>query len=90
MPRERVHYIDWLRVSAVLLLVPFHTAMIFVEWGFHIKNNELSAGLTDFNSFLNMWHMPLLFLLSGVGSWFALGFRTGRQYVSERFRRLVG
>jgi len=84
----RVYYIDWLRVFAVLLLVPFHTAMIFVHWDFHIKNDIPSDVLTDFNAFLGMWHMPLLFFLSGVGSWFALRFRSGGQYVRERFLRL--
>ena len=86
--KDRQYYIDWLRVFAVLMLVPFHTAMIFVRWDFHIKNGTLSDGLTDFNSFLGMWHMPLLFFLSGASSWFALGHRNVGQYVKERFRRL--
>jgi len=85
---SRVYFIDWLRILAVLMLVPFHTAMIFVPWDFHIKNPELSGPLTDFNSFIHMWHMPLLFFLSGAGTWFALGFRTARQYAAERTRRL--
>jgi hypothetical protein len=33
--------------------------------------------------------MPLFFLLSGAGSRFALRRRTGRQYASERFQRLL-
>jgi peptidoglycan/LPS O-acetylase OafA/YrhL len=33
--------------------------------------------------------MPLLFMLSGAGTFFALGKRTSGQYLSERFRRLV-
>ena len=85
---ERVYALDWLRIFAVLLLVPFHTAMLFVEWGFHIKNPDTSLGLTVFNGFLNNWHMPLLFLLSGAGTWFALAFRSPREYVKERFLRL--
>lgn len=85
---SRVYFIDWLRIFAVLMLVPFHTGMIFVPWDFHIKNAELSGPLTDFNSFIHIWHMPLLFFLSGAGTWFALGFRSARQYVVERTRRL--
>jgi len=84
----RVYFIDWLRIFAVLMLVPFHTGMIFVSWDFHIKNAESSGPLTDFNSFIHMWHMPLLFFLSGAGAWFALGFRTAPQYIAERTRRL--
>ena len=33
--------------------------------------------------------MPLFFLLSGVGSWYALKFRSGRQYLFDRVKRLL-
>ncbi|AGY59849.1 acyltransferase family protein [Gloeobacter kilaueensis] len=39
-------------------------------------------------SFLNQWFMPLFFLIAGSGSWFALGRRSGRQYIVERTGRL--
>ncbi len=89
VPRQRAHYVDWLRVIAVLLLVPFHAAMIFVPWPFHVKNPETSVALEIFNRFLGIWHMPLLFFIAGAGTWFALGRRTAREYVTERARRLL-
>jgi len=87
--RERLYFIDWLRVFAVLLLVPFHTGMMFVRWGFHIENTEKSGAVELFNGFLGIWHMPLLILLSGAGSWFALNHRGPGGYLRERFLRLV-
>jgi hypothetical protein len=33
--------------------------------------------------------MPLFFLLAGASTWFALRFRSAKQYVRERFRRLL-
>jgi peptidoglycan/LPS O-acetylase OafA/YrhL len=30
---ERYDFIDWLRVIAILMLLFFHTGMIFVGWG---------------------------------------------------------
>ena len=87
--QRRVYYVDWLRILAVLLLVPFHAAMIFVPWTYHVKNAETSVGLEVFNRFLNMWHMPLLFFVSGAGTWFALRHRTPGEYVRERVRRLL-
>jgi glucan biosynthesis protein C len=33
--------------------------------------------------------MPFFFLVAGAGSWFALERRTARQYISERFKRLL-
>ena len=38
----RVHYIDWLRVLAVLLLFPFHTLRVFNYEPFYVKGAELS------------------------------------------------
>jgi peptidoglycan/LPS O-acetylase OafA/YrhL len=87
---SRRYDIDWLRVLAVLLLLPFHTARIFDTFGpFYVKNNELSKGLTYFIMYTFPWHMPLLFLLAGASTYFALKFRSGGQYAKERFKRLL-
>ena len=85
---QRQRYLDWLRVLAVALLVPFHTGMMFVFWPFHISNDTRSIAIQLFNEFLNTWHMPLFFFLSGAGTWYALGFRSGGAYTKERFLRL--
>ncbi len=87
--RERLYFVDWLRVFAVLLLLPFHTGMMFVRDWFHIQNVDKSAAAELFNGFLNIWHMPLLIFLSGAGSWFALNRRGASGYLKERFLRLV-
>jgi glucan biosynthesis protein C len=86
----RRYDIDWLRIIAVLLLIPFHTARIFDIWeAFYVKNAQTNALLTyGVVGFLNQWHMPLFFLLAGASTWFALGFRSGRQYAMERLKRL--
>lgn len=85
---QRRYDLDWLKAGAVLLLFPYHTAMMFVVWKFHIKNPTASQGLTVFNSFLHAWQMPLLFLLAGAATWYALDFRSGREYARERLFRL--
>lgn len=82
--------IDWLRFIAVLLLFPFHTARIFdIFEEFYVKSEVLSMGLTFLIGFLGGWHMPLFFLLAGASTWFALRFRSGRQYAGERVKRLL-
>ncbi len=87
---ERRMDIAWLRIIAVLLLFPFHTARVFDVWSdFYVKNDQLSAGLTWFIAFMEPWHMPLLFLLAGAASWFALGRRSGRTFAGERVKRLL-
>ena len=60
-PRRRFD-IDWLRVLAVLLPVPFHAALIFTPWdGSHI---EMRSGVFSevFITLVEWWHMSLLFL----------------------------
>lgn len=98
-PHRRLHYIDWLRVLAVLLLFPFHSARVFngypaagggvVGEPFYVKGAELSVALGWIIAFIDRWHMPLLFLLAGASTYFALGKRTSGQYSYERLRRLV-
>jgi len=91
----RRHDIDWVRILAVLLLVPFHSARLFnidepnVAEPFYAKSEALSWPLSHFIHFVEPWHMPLLFVVAGAASWFALGFRTGRQYATERLKRLL-
>lgn len=88
--QERRYDIDALRVIATILLIYFHTAMIFNKWSvFHIKNDDLSIEAAIFVSFFNIWHMPLFFLLSGISTYYALDFRTGKQYAKERVKRLL-
>lgn len=87
---ERLHYVDWLRVLAVLLLFPFHTGRVF-NFGdpFYVKGAELSIGLGQVLAFIDRWHMPLLFLLAGASTYLAMRHRTGGQYLGERAKRLL-
>ena len=85
----RRYDLDWLRVLAFMLLILYHTGMIFVSWDFHIKNAETSKGLEYLMLFVNQWRLPLLFLVLGAGVGFALGFRPPGELAKERLRRLV-
>lgn len=86
----RLHYIDWLRVLAVLLLLPFHVSRVFnAGEPFYVKSAEQSAALNLALGFINVWHMPLLFFLAGASTYFALRKRSGRQYLAERVRRIM-
>jgi len=84
----RRYDLDWLRVFAVLILLFFHSARPFDEWGWHIKNETVSGFITNILQFVNTWHMPLFFLLSGSAAWFALSLRPERSFAKERVKRL--
>jgi surface polysaccharide O-acyltransferase-like enzyme len=89
---EHRHDLDWLRVLGVLLLVPFHVALIFVLDPYtimYVKDVVNSRLLAEATGFVHMWHMPMLFVISGSATYFALGFRSSGQYLRERFQRLL-
>lgn len=84
--------LDWLRVLAVLLLVPFHAALIFVQDPnsiVYVKDTRNSAFLANMAGFIHQFHMPLLFAISGAASGLALGVRSPGQYLRERALRLL-
>lgn len=84
----RRHDLDWLRVLVFGLLIFYHVGMFFVPWGFHIKNNSIYSWLMYPMLFLNQWRLPILFVISGMGTYFALNKRTGKQFALERIIRL--
>ena len=87
---ERHFYIDALRVIAVLLMFVFHVSMIFAaESGWHIKNAEQSRVLLEVNYFLSFFRMPLLFLVSGYISSILLARLNWKEFISQRFQRLI-
>jgi glucans biosynthesis protein C len=85
----RRYELDWLRVIAFGLLILYHVGMFFVPWSWHIKNNETSTGMTWPMIFVNQWRLPLLFVISGMGTAFSLSKRSGREFMGERFTRLI-
>lgn len=88
METTRRHDLDWLRLIAILILLFFHTGMLFNTWGWHIKNSETTVSFQYWMIWSHYFRMPLLLFISGAGTYMALGKRTKQQYVGERFRRL--
>jgi glucans biosynthesis protein C len=85
----RRYDLDWLRVIAFSLLIVYHVGMFFVPWGWHIKNNEIYPGLRLPMAFINQWRLPLLFLISGMGTYYALSSRSASGFMFERVKRLL-
>ena len=96
MPRreggvQRRHDLDWLRVIAVFLLLPFHSARVFDPFeDFYVHSAETSEALFwSVIAFIGVWQMELLFVLAGAASWYAFGRRTAHEYRIERVKRLL-
>jgi hypothetical protein len=88
IPITRRSDLDWLRFIAIVILLFFHTGMLFNQWEWHIKNQETSKSFQYWMIWLHEWRMPLLLFISGAGTYMALGKRAPGQYVRERFKRL--
>jgi peptidoglycan/LPS O-acetylase OafA/YrhL len=86
---ERLYYLDWLRVIAVAGVFISHTADIFDTLYWHTRQNEQGISWNGLATFGAEWGMSLVFLLAGASAWFALQSRSGRQFVNERFKRLL-
>lgn len=85
---SRRYDLDWLRIIVFGLLIFYHVGMFFVPWGWHIKNNQIYEGLRWPMLFLNQWRLPILFVISGMGTAYALGKRTIWEFIKERNARL--
>lgn len=85
----RKHYIDNLRWITLLILIPYHTAQAWNVWGepnyIFFEGNRLISSIIVFFS---PYFMPLLFVLAGISTKFALQKRTSKEYLIERVRRL--
>lgn len=92
MTAERRHDIDWLRVVAIGLLLIYHIAIIFQPWamfvGF-IRSDEPIENLWKPMTMLNVWRIPLLFYVSGMGLYFAIKKRNFWQLLTERSKRIL-
>ncbi len=92
MTFERRHDIDWLRVIAIGFLLIYHIAIVFQPWAMFIgfiRSEELSEGLWKPMTMLNVWRIPLLFYVSGMGVYFAIRKRNWRQLLLERSKRIL-
>jgi peptidoglycan/LPS O-acetylase OafA/YrhL len=89
---ERRHDIDWLRVIAIGLLLIYHIAIIFQPWAMFIgfiRSDEFLEGLWKPMTMLNVWRIPLLFFVSGMGLYFAMRKRNWKQLLLERTKRIL-
>ncbi|HSO93502.1 MAG TPA: acyltransferase family protein [Candidatus Dormibacteraeota bacterium] len=87
--REHLHWVDWLKVLAVAGVFYYHSAMIFVLAPWMITNRDRSLVLTAIAGLGFFFGMPLLFLLSGSASVFAMRSRSIAEFVRLRFVRLM-
>ena len=89
---KRRYDIDWVRVIAIGLLLIYHTAIGFQSWGImigFIATDKPWPALWTPMLMLNVWRIPLLFFVSGMGVFFAIQNRNWKELILERAGRIL-
>ena len=89
---QRRYAVDWLRTLALALLIIYHVVVSFQPWGDIICLPQTEATIESwwiFMSMVNIWHIPILFMISGMGVRFARERRDWMQLLKDRTVRIL-
>lgn len=89
MGRDRIHYLDWLKVLIVYGILLFHSSLVFTTSTWLVSNHDRSQVLTAFAGFCFPWGIPAMFLIAGADAYFGIRSKTARQFVWARVLRLL-
>ncbi|MCL0043917.1 acyltransferase family protein [Dehalococcoidia bacterium] len=87
----RRYDVDTIRVLALCVLILYHVAVGFQPWGVYIAfitNSQSLELLWKFMEVVNIWRIPILFVVSGMGVCFAMRRRNWTQLLKDRTVRI--
>jgi hypothetical protein len=86
----RRYEFDWIRGWAILIVFLYHSTRFFNLGDWHVKNGNTYVWVEIWNVFATRWMMPLFFVISGVGLFYALGKTDGwKRFYIDKFLRLM-
>ncbi len=88
-PRDRLYYLDWLRVMAILTVFFHHVGKFFDYDSFTLYNSVRSLALSVHREFNALWMMPLFFVISGAAVFYSLQSRGAGGFLKERVLRIL-
>lgn len=88
-PTARIHYLDWLRVLAILFVFVYHSTRFFNLGDWHIKNPTTYSWLEVWNNFAETWMMPLFYVISGASLFFVIGRGNFGKFAKDKTLRLL-
>ncbi len=85
----RRYELDWLRVLAILTVFVFHSSRFFDLGDWHVKNAAQYLGVQIAVIIVSSWMMPLIFVISGAGLFYALRKGGTARFVQDKVLRLL-
>jgi peptidoglycan/LPS O-acetylase OafA/YrhL len=67
----------------------FHSGRFFDLGDWHVKNGTTYLGMQIWTSMLAQWLMPLIFVISGASTYYALGAHHAGRFLKDRVLRLL-
>lgn len=90
---ERRYELDWLRVILFGILVIYHGALGFGPHAAEVyafENDQTGGPVLELSLyFSNTWRLPALFLISGIGTYFATSRGPSMSFMGKRIVRLM-
>ena len=85
----RKYFLDWLRVFAFVVLILFHSGLLYSSWHYNLKSPRLVPHIEWALLALTPWRLALLFFISGVASRHLLAKLGAGAFALDRLRRLL-
>ena len=86
---QRMFYLDWQRELGILLVFAFHSSRFYNVEDWNIKNNIWYPSVEVWVQFSSSFMMPLMFVISGVSLFYALGKGGLGKFVKDKVLRLL-
>jgi hypothetical protein len=86
---SRKYFLDWLRVFAFVVLILFHTGLLYSGWRYNLKSPRTFPDIEWALLALTPWRLALLFFISGVASRHLLAKLGAAAFALDRVRRLL-
>ena len=86
---QRRFDLDWLRVLAILSVFLYHSTRFFNFGDWHVKNPVTYGSVQFLESFMEIWMMPLIFLISGASIFYAMDKGGVGKFFKDKILRLL-
>jgi glucan biosynthesis protein C len=88
-PKNRLHYLDWIRVMAILSVFFYHSDRFFDYRSYPIQNFTRSIISTIHREFFQIWLMPFFFIISGAAVLYSLQSQSTGAFIKKRTLRIL-